>query len=219
MRSELKLNDNELLIFHESRKRRILVGILSFRKDVAKYVFHYTDQYKKSKKAIPLSPQLDLFANRHVSKKNELFPFFLDRIPLRSNPAYEDYCLSQNITPDEKNPIILLGTIGKRGPSSFVFELEYTSDFTRNNLIKFRESLEISQNDFANAFNLSIATVQRIEEGSSSDLNTFKLIEIYLTFPEVALWQLKQSGINVHSKVLANMTRYFYELKNMGNKS
>lgn len=214
MKSELKPIDSELLVFHEGRKRKTLVGILSFDKKSAKYIFNYTDKYKKSKNAIPLSPQLDLFAKRHVSKKDELFAFFEDRIPLKSNPAYKDYCISQNISPDEKNPIILLGTIGKRGPSSFVFELEYGNDFTRNNLIKFRESLGISQNDFAYAFSLSIATIQRIEEGSSSDLNTFKLIEIYLTFPEVALWQLKQSGIYVHNKVISRMTKYFYELMN-----
>ena len=40
-----------------------------------------------------------------------------------------------------------------------------------------------------------------MEAGISFDLNTLKYMEIMLTFPEVALWQLKQTGNRVHKNV------------------
>ena len=46
----------------------------------------------------------------------------MDRIPSKENPAYPDYCKSQGISVNETNPIILLIAIGKRGPSTFIFE-------------------------------------------------------------------------------------------------
>ena len=138
-----------------------------------------------------------------------MFPIFLDRIPDKLNPAYADYCSSQNISPDEKNIMVLLGTIGRRGPSSFVFEPVYSSDFSADDITKFRKQLSISQHDFALAFDISQATLQRIESDKSIDLNTLKRIEMLLTFPDVALWQLKQTGDRVHKNALTKLRKYF----------
>ena len=213
MKSELKLNQNRLHIFHEGRKRRIFVGELIYLEDINQYELIYDKNYLVLKNAIPLSPDLDLFKHRHISEKGKLFPTFIDRIPLKSNPAYKDYCLSQHISIHEQNPIILLGTIGKRGPSSFIFEPVYENEFAAADIIKTREEIGISQNDLAKAFNLSKETLQKIENGLSKDLNTLKLIEIYFKFPNVGMWQLKQSGNKVHSSALFKLTNYFYNKK------
>jgi len=204
-----KPNEYRLKIFHESRKRRILVGELIYNKNKDKYELIYDKNYAYSKNAIPISPELDLFKLHHQSKKGEIFSAFIDRIPDKSNPAYNDYCKAQGISPAEKNPIILLGSIGKRGPSSFVFEPVYSSEFDSTNIIKLREQLQITQHDLAEALDISKTTLQRIEAGVSRDLNTLKYIQILLKFPEVALWQLKQTGNRVHKDVLIKLVKYF----------
>lgn len=205
----LTKDENRLKIFHESRKRRILVGELIYDKENDRYELIYNKNYAHSKNAIPISPDLNLFKLRHQSDKGKLFSSFIDRIPDKSNPAYNDYCKAQGISPAEKNPIILLGSIGKRGPSSFIFEPVYYSEFDTSDIISLREQLQITQHDLAKAFDISQTTLQRIEAGVSSDLNTLKYMQILLKFPEVALWQLKQTGNQVHKDVLTKLIKYF----------
>ena len=209
MNSKIKLNKNQLLIFHESRKRRQLVGELIYSKEKDQYELIYDRHYIQSKKAIPIARDLDLFKIRHKSAKGKLFPVFLDRIPEKSNPAYKDYCKAQGISPKEKNPIVLLGFIGKRGPSSFVFEPVYEADFSPSNILILRNELQISQQDLAEAFNIKKLTLLKIEKGQSKDANTLKLLQIYFNFPEVALWQLMQTGGRIHNHALAKLVEYF----------
>lgn len=40
-------------------------------------------------------------------------------------------------------------------------------------------------------------------------INTLKRIQILLEFPEVALWQLKQTGSRVHKDVLSKLILHF----------
>lgn len=209
MKHPIKLDKNRLHIFHESRKRRIFVGELMYNKKKDVYELIYNKNYAESKNAIPISPDLNLFKLHHQSKKGKLFPSFLDRIPDKSNPAYKDYCKTQRISPNEKNPIILLGSIGKRGPSSFIFELVYNAEFDPVEIKNLRSALQISQYDIAQAFDVSQITLQRIEMGTSRDLNTLKRLQIILEFPEVALWQLKQTGSRLHKDALAKLIKYF----------
>lgn len=204
-----KPDEYRLKIFHESRKRRIPVGELIYDKENDRYELIYDQNYAHSKNAIPISPDLDLFKLRHQSDKGKLFPSFIDRIPDKSNPAYNDYCKAQGISPTEKNPIILLGSIGKRGPSSFIFEPVYYSEFDASDIIHLRKQLQITQHDLAKALDISQTTLQRIESGVSNDLNTLKYMQILLIFPEVALWQLKQTGNQVHKDVSAKLIKYF----------
>jgi len=51
--------------------------------------------------------------------------------------------------------------------------------------------------------------LQKLETGLSHDPNTLKYLEILLNFPQVALWQLKQTGDNVHADVLVKLVNYF----------
>jgi len=203
------LDENRLQIFHEGRKRRVFVGELIYDDKNDRYELIYDKHYARAKNAIPIGPELTLFKLHHQSKKGKLFPSFIDRIPDKSNPAYKDYCKAQGISRDEKNPIILLGSIGRRGPSSFIFEPVYHKEFNPVDITKLRTLLQISQNDFAQAFDVSKTTMQRIEAGMSRDLNVLKFLQILFEFPEVALWQLKQTGGRVHRDVLIKLLKYF----------
>ena len=209
MNSKNKLNENRLLIFHEGRKRRIFVGELIYDKEKDIYEFFYDKKYAGSRQAIPIGADIDLFKLRHISQKGKLFASFIDRIPLISNHAYEDYCKSQGIAVNEQNPIILLGSIGKRGPSSFIYEPVYEKTYSNADLIKLREELHVTQHDLAKAFDFNRLTLLRIETGQSQDFNTLKRLQIYFEFPEVALWQLKQTGGRVHSNVLSKLVKFF----------
>lgn len=205
----LKLDEDHLRIFHEGRKRRIFAGELIYNRDKDRYELIYDKKYVRSKNAIPIGPDLSLFTLHHLSAKGKIFSSFLDRIPDRSNPAYQDYCKAEGIAVDEKNPIILLGAIGKRGPSSFIFEPVFINEFNPVEITKLREQLQITQHDLARAFDISKTTLQRIEAGVSKDLNTLKRLQILFKFPSVALWQLKLTGSYIHSNVLEKLVAYF----------
>ncbi len=200
---------NRLQVFHEGKKRRIYVGELIYHSKKDYYEFIYNKKYINYKNAIPLGPELSLFKLHHYSEVGKIFPSFSDRLPSRENLAYEDYCESQGITPNEKNMIILLGTIGKRGPSSFIFEPVYQIEFNSSDIVNFRNKLKVTQYDLAQAFDINEVTLQRIEKDISRDQNTLKLIQIFLQFPEVALWQLKLTGGRIHKDVLLKLIKYF----------
>lgn len=209
MKYQIKLHESRLQIFHETKKRRVFVGELTYDKKKDIYELIYDKNYANSISAIPISPDLNLFKLHHQSKKGKLFPSFIDRIPDRSNPAYKDYCKAQGISSNENNPIILLGTIGKRGPSSFIFEPVYYTTFNPSSIKDLREKLRITQQDIALVFDINQRTLQRIEKGTSQDPNTLKHLQIILTFPDVAIWQLKQTGSRVHKDVLTKLIKYF----------
>jgi transcriptional regulator with XRE-family HTH domain len=208
---KLNLDSTKLAIYHEGRKRRVFVAELQYNKEKDLFELTYDKKYVQSKQAIPIGPDLDLFKKKHISSKGKLFASLADRIPSRANPAYEEYCKSQGISSSEKNPIILLGFIGRRGPSSFVFEPVYKSEFSNVDILRFRKTLKITRHDLAQAFEFSVPTIQRIETGKSKDENTLKRLQIYLEFPEVALWQLKLTGAKVHGAVLDKLIKYFEE--------
>lgn len=213
MQDNLKLSQDRLNIFHEGRKRRVFVGELIYSKEQEIYELIYDERYAYSDTAIPLGPELDLFKLHHRSEKGKLFTSLVDRIPSKENPAYKDYCASQGISQDEQNPIILLGSIGKRGPSSFIFEPVYYSSFTKEDIKKLRNEIGLTQHDLAKILDISIATLARLETGTSHDANTIKRIEIFFKFPEVALWELKKTGRWLHREVLTKLYNHFNGMK------
>jgi len=162
----------------------------------------------KSKKAIPIGPDLSLFKKNLWSEKGKTFPSFADRIPSKSNPAYAEYCRSQGISVNEENIIILLGTIGRRGPSSFIFEPVLINEFTFGDILRFRKQVGISRNEMAMAFDLNELTLMRIETAKSKDVNTLRRIQIYIEFPEVALWQLELTGKKISINTLEKLRAY-----------
>lgn len=207
-----KVDKSQLQVFSESRKRRVFVGTLIWDQNKNNFEFKYDLKYSKSKSAIPVGKELDLFKKSHLSK-GKLFPSFADRIPSKENPAYEDYCKSQGISVDETNPIILLISIGRRGPSTFIFEPVISNNFDYKQIRQFRESLHLSIHEFAAAFDFNPPTLQRLESGKKSDPGTIKRAQIYLEFPKVAMWQLEINSGKVHTETFQKLWSYF-EKKN-----
>ena len=196
-------------MYSETKKTKTLVGDLSFDSKTKKYIFNYERKYLLSKAAIPLGPELPLKKQQHQSKAGELFPSFQDRIPSKQNPAYEDYCRTQGISSKEKNSIILLSTIGRRGPSTFVFESVYLDADPVKSLLHFRKEMDLSLRELALVFDLNFLTLHNIEKGKSTDKNTLKIISIYLNFPQVILWQIQMNERRLHQDLLKKVTHYF----------
>ncbi|HQB09873.1 MAG TPA: HipA N-terminal domain-containing protein, partial [bacterium] len=148
-------------VYAEFGKSRILVGRLHKIKD--KFQFTYDRKYLKSEKKLSLGPEFPMTKIRFFS--DSLFNSFKDRIPSKENPAYSEYCEKFGVSSDENNELILLATIGSRGPSSFVFEPVFDSEFTAVDLAAFRKKLKLSIRDFAILFDFSYATLNKIENG------------------------------------------------------
>src|SRR5690606_29078874 len=116
----------------------------------------YQHSYLLKKNAIPLGPEFPLTQERFTSRK--LFPSFEDRIPSKKNPAYPEYLHQFELDPEESDPIVLLSTIGRRGPSSFVFEPVRADAADRIDLATFRKSLGLTIREFAAVFDTSPGT-------------------------------------------------------------
>lgn len=176
-------------VFLELRKTRIYVGRLeeSKRNNNHEFVFHYDDRYIYNKTAIPLGPDIPLTKKNHRS--SILFKSLNDRIPSSKNPSYREYCETMGISPRERNPIILLSTIGRRGPSSFVFEPVFKNEYGSQEVKKFRNRLSLTLREFALLFDFSMKTIQSIEADKGAGKESLKRIALYDKFPEVALYE------------------------------
>lgn len=203
-----KIDPHQLHVFSEGRKRRVFVGTLTWDNRKNHFTFKYDQKYSRSKSAIPVGQELHLFKKVHVAK-GKLFPSFADRIPSKENPAYKDYCSSQGIPQDESNPIILLISIGKRGPSTFIFEPILLNEFTFDDVKTFRESLGVSIHEWAAAFDFNPPTLQRLESGKKTDLGTIRRAQIYIEFPQVAMWQLELTSGKIHVETFHKLWTYF----------
>ena len=180
-----------LNIYLQKRKARQLAGKL-FREG-KKFVFEYEGSYRLSPNPLSLGPDLPLSRARHSSLK--LFASFKDRLPSRQNPAYESYCRANGISPQEKDPLVLLAGLGQKGPGSFVLApAPPSNDFSSQDLKRFRKSLRLSIREFALLFDISSAGIYRVENGRSSGAGILKKIKAYKDRPEMALYQIKHSG-------------------------
>ncbi len=202
------MDPHRLEVYSETQRARIFVGVLTFDPKSQIYTFEYDRAYLK-RRAIPIGPDLPLRNRTHRSKKNKLFSSFADRIPSRENPAYKDYCKEQGIAPTEKNEIILLGTIGKRGPSTFIFEPTYYEEPIGPLLISFRKQLDLTLRDFSTIFDLNYPTVSKMETGKSKDRNTANLIRLFISVPEAALWCIQLNHRKTNSQLAQRLHRYF----------
>lgn len=200
-------------VYLERRKSRDYVGTLLRNKieGKAQYDFVYDDHYLLQNNAIPLGPEFPLTQKKFVSKR--LFPTFDDRIPSRKNPAYVEYCKIEGISPEESDSLILLSTIGRRGPSSFVFEPKYVDQSRATDIAGFRKRLDLSIREFAAAFDTSATSIQKLEIGKGSGKELLKRLEIYLRFPEVALYEIHKNRARIHSSKFQDLVRKLSETK------
>lgn len=211
---KLQKSDAELDVYSEGKRKKIYVGRLK-RNTENIFEFEYSRKYLKCKGAIAIGPELPLSRLKHTSKENELFPSFEDRIPSPLNPAYREYCENCGIDAEEKNAIVLLTSIGKRGPSTFVFESVCRSpdENIRKILIDFRKNTGFSLRTVSDIFNFNYVTLQRVEKGVSTDRNTIRLLYIYLSFPDVGRWvtRLNSSGLLQFQK--ERLTAFFRQVE------
>ena len=177
-------------IFLEKRRTRLHVGIL--KRVNAKLVFAYDEHYFKAKNIIPLGPEFPLTQREFSSEK--LFPSLEDRIPSLQNPAYNEYCLAMGIDLKERDPLILLSTIGRKGPSSFIFYPVFERKIKTEDVIKFRESLGLTTREFSAIFEFSQSSINALERNRILGSEILKRLEIILNFPNVALDFLRVNG-------------------------
>ncbi len=184
-------------IFLERRKTRQHVGTLN--RVGAKLVFAYNESYFKAKNVIPLGPEFPLTQREFSSEK--LFPSFEDRIPSLQNPAYPEYCLAMGIDLRERDPIILLSTIGRKGPSSFIFYPIFERKITAEDVKTFRESLGLTTREFSAVFEFSQSSLNSLERNRILGIEILKRLEIILNFPNVALdFLLINGGYLIYEK-------------------
>ena len=170
-------------IFLEKRKTRLHVGVLEKIHD--KFVFTYNEGYFKARNIIPLGPEFPLTQKQFISER--LFPSLEDRIPSQQNPAYSEYCNLMEIDRKERDPFILLTSIGQKGPSSFVFSPVFERKILIEDLKKFRELLGLTTREFAMVFQFSQTSLNAFERGRTSGKDILKRLEILLKFPAVSL--------------------------------
>lgn len=194
-----KINPQNIVavdVYLEKRKTRVYVGKLTCEN--LEYRFVYDKNYLQAKTAIPLGNELLLTQREYISKT--LFSFFSDRIPSRENPSYPDYCISAGISETEENSLVLLSTIGRKGPSSFIFEPKYAMGFDGKICKSFREKLGLTTREFASVFSVAKATVNAIEGGKHSCKEVLKRLEIYYRYPSVALYEIFIFGGALHDR-------------------
>lgn len=191
-------------VFLEKRKTRLRVGVVNRVK--GKLVFTYDKHYFKAKNVIPLGPEFPLTKKQFSSEK--LFASLEDRIPSTQNPAYPEYCLVMGIDPKERDPLILLSTIARKGPSSFIFYPIFERKLTAEDVISFRESLGLTTREFALVFELSQSSLNALERGRIVGNEIMKRLEIILNFPSVALDFLMINGGHLQYEKWIEATKF-----------
>jgi len=181
-------------VFLEKRKSMVQVGTLTREK--GGYKFAYKRSYLYAKGSIPVGNELPTTQSDYFSAT--LFPSFYDRIPSKENPSYPDYCRSVGISETETDALVLLSTIGRRGPSSFIFEPVYDRGFDGNMCKKFRLELGLTIREFAGLFDISTATLRAIEQKKGPGKEALKRLEIYYKYPDAALEEMLIRGRFLH---------------------
>jgi HipA-like protein len=200
-------------IFLEKRKTMVHVGSLTRQSEGYKFV--YKKNYLYAKGSIPVGNELPITQKEHFSAT--LFSSLSDRIPSRENPSYVDYCRSVGISENETDVLVLLSTIGRRGPSSFIFEPVYEKGFDGDVCKKFRTKLGLTIREFAGLFDISTTTLRAIENKSGLGKEALKRLEIYYKYPDVALDEVFSRGgslrENKRMKVIQILKRKIQEVQ------
>ena len=186
----------KVLILEETRKSRVLAATLW--KEQGMYYFRYEQNYLHRAYATALGPDLPLSLDTIRSKK--FFRSLEDLIPDKRSSSYNDYCLIAGISPLEKDPLVLLSTIGNSGTTKFVFQKDSSSDYLSSHDIRsFRQKLNLSQRDFSAFFEIPIISLQKLEQGTPGQIIAKRYIEQFIIEPSLLLPLLKKRGMFLHS--------------------
>lgn len=177
--------------------------------------FTYNNAYLKKPDAVSIGPELPLTGRTYFSER--LFPSFADRIPSRANPAYPEYCAVTGISETESDPFVLLTTIGKRGPSCFVFEPVEGYHFGQEEAAEFRAGLGLSLRNFGRLFDFSPFTIQKIESGKQTGRDVLKRMELYARFPEAAWFEMNRNRAKLHTDQWRRLEKLYLEERLAGN--
>ena len=185
-------------IYLEKSKTRQYVGRLKQYKK--KFIFEYDKDYLYSENPISIGPDIPLKKTRHSS--SVLFPSFEDRIPSKQNPAYKDYCQYVGINPSEKDLFVLLSTLGKKSPiNPFVCEVvKEKKYFSAEDLRSYRKSLGFSIRDFALVFDVSSASIYRIENNKTTGRDILKKLSVYIKYPKMVLNKIQNTPLLSENK-------------------
>ena len=162
------------------------------------FVFVYDNKYFNAKHVISLGPEFPLTQQEFTSDR--LFPSLEDRIPSEQNPAYVEYCQVMGVDPKERDQIILLSSIGRRGPSSFIFYPLYDRTIRSQDLIAFREKMGLTTREFASVFEFSQSSLNALERNRIPGSEILKRLEIILNFPEVVSYLLHVNGAHLSNE-------------------
>jgi HipA-like protein len=214
-------NDNvrSIDVYVESRRSRVRAGKLE--RDVGTdgkqgFRFTYDNAYLKKPDAVSVGPELPLTGRTYFSER--LFPSFADRIPSRANPAYPEYCAATGISETESDPFVLLTTIGKRGPSCFVFEPVQGDRFGPEDASEFRAGLGLSLREFGRLFDFSPFTIQKIESGRQTGRDVLKRMELYARFPEAAWFEMNRNRAKLHTNQWRKLQKLYLGERLTGKK-
>lgn len=199
-------------VFLELKEKREYVGRLSEAKEKG-FVFQYDSSFIRSHNAFAIGPNL-LLSDKPISRES-LFPEFVDRIPSRRNAAYPEYCESVGISVEERNPMILLPSLGRRGPSDFIIERVFVlqDEIIPQALRRILEEVPLSQNDLALALDIPITTLWRILKGSSKDESLLRLIHLYLENTDLWRVLLQFTRGKITQKKYGLLNQYLKQIK------
>ena len=179
-------------------KKNIKIFVGSIYRLGEKLAFRYGQKYLDRKVKLSLGPELPFSRDVYISDK--LWPSLVDRIPVRENPMYAEYCKKEGISIKEKDEIVLLGTIGKRGPSSFEFVLIEEKNVAT--LVKeFREKLGLSRREFAALFDTKEISLRMVESGHNKNGELAKRLLLYVEFRNVAEKTIRNNSRKVKEEV------------------
>lgn len=192
-------------VFSQNKNRRVLVGQIWREKN--EYCFQYNTGYIKLRSGIPLGVELPKYQTGVIRSK-KLFPSLEERIPSRQNPEYPNYCRQWGISPEEQDQLILLVTIGNRGPSSFLFRKDEDILIEGLQINNFRQKLNLSLREFAVFLDVQPATLSKTEKGSLAPDMFLRLCRLLINVPQALGFQLKLRGQYLHDNKILGIKKY-----------
>lgn len=111
----------QIQVYNESKKSggRELVGVLT-EEVKGKYSFEYSLSWLESNHKMPIDPSLPLNTGKQML--DSLPSFFSERIPEVTNSYRGVFLKKWGLSPNEKDDLILLATLGQKNSSSFTLE-------------------------------------------------------------------------------------------------